>query len=186
MRRRLFLFIHPDQKILKLDINSKNGNKHGNSKIQHPETPTSNFPPPRYIMVGYNPEHYGSVFIKDEDVVRPPNHKHTNSETPHDWARNRSTARCPTYGSCQICFMCGPVNEYCHRCGKTDRYLCAFYQGHTMDSITLARRMGTGMIRARANRNQALLQTPMFNFTTDVITLAIDRLPGLSQKRKAH
>ena len=122
----------------------------------------SNFPDPRYIIVGYDPEHYGSAFIKDEDVVRPPNQKYiTFGDMLKDWARDKSTASCPTYGSCEICMMSGPANECCcTKCGKRVRYLVAFYQRHTLDSVTLTEIIGTGHICARANRTQAWLRTP--------------------------
>ena len=148
------------------------------------ETVRSNFPPPRYIIVGYDPEHYESRFIRDEDVVRPPNHRNTDSDTPSTWARDRSTAACPTYGSCQVCFMCGPVDECCDNCGKNVRYLVAFYNRRTTDSITLAETIGTGLKRARANRTQAWLRTPMMNFTSDALVMAVNRLHSLSEEQK--
>ena len=143
----------------------------------------SNYPPPRYIVVGYDPEHYGNEFIKDEDVVRPPNHMHVGFRTrkiPKDWVSGRSTGRCPSYGSCQICFMCGPVDECCSKCGEIARYLVANYGQHTIDSITLADILGAGKIRARANRTQAWIRTPMMNFTNNNIRRALDQNTSLT------
>jgi hypothetical protein len=138
---------------------------------------TSHFPTPRYIIVGYDQEFYRSTFIKDEDVVRPPNHKYTTYDTPRGWTR-KSTAGCPTYGSCEDCMVkCGPVNEYCDICGNGEeaRYLVPFDNGQTMDSITIAEIMKTGHKRARANRTQAWIWTPMRNIGSDGFTLALRR-----------
>ena len=134
------------------------------------------FPEPRYIIVDYDQEFYQSIFIKDEDVVRPPNHMHTTNATPRSWM-NKSTARCPTYGSCQYCMKCGPVDEYCDRCtnGEEGRYLVPFNHGQTMDSITIAEIMNTGHKRARANHIQAWIRTPMRNVRTDCFVLALQR-----------
>ena len=130
--------------------------------------------PLRYIITGYDPMTYGSDFIRDEDVVRVPGHKHTTYSTPRGWT-NRSTAGCPTYGTCQRCMMCGPVDECCHRCGEEYKYLVTFNQGQTVDSIAIAEIYGSGQIRARANRTQDWLQTPMQNLTTDTFIVKSTR-----------
>jgi hypothetical protein len=148
------------------------------------EEHTSNFPPPRYIIKGYDPEFYGSVFIKDEDVVRPPNHRYTDKDTPSNWFKEKSTARCPTYGSCQICMMSGPVDECCVKCGENVRYLVPFYGSHTMDSIYLAELIGSGHVRARANRTQAWLTTPTMNTSSDNYIMAINRQAALTEEQK--
>jgi hypothetical protein len=134
------------------------------------------FPEPRYIIVGYDQEFYQSIFIKDEDVVRPPNHMHTTHATPRSWLK-KSTARCPTYGSCNLCMKCGPVDEYCDKCGNGEegRYLVPFNHGQTMDSITIAEIMNTGHKRARANRTQAWIRTPMVHVRDDCFGLALQR-----------
>jgi hypothetical protein len=134
----------------------------------------SHFPTPRYIIADYDQEYYLSTFIKDEDMVRPPNHKYTTNETPRNWLE-KSTAQCPTYGSCKYCMKCGPVDEYCDKCGNGEegRYRIPFHKGHTMDSITIAEIMKTGHTRARANQAQAWIRTPMRNVGSDCFALAL-------------
>jgi tRNA G26 N,N-dimethylase Trm1 len=109
-------------------------------------------------------------------VVRPPNHQYLEYETPRTWCK-KSTAQCPTYGSCEYRMKCGPVDEYCDKCGNGEegRYLVPFHNGHTMDSITIAEIMNTGHKRARANRTQAWIRTPMRNVRTDCFVLALQR-----------
>jgi hypothetical protein len=133
----------------------------------------SGFPAPRYIIVGYDPGTYNSFWIKDEDVVRPPNHMFTTKDTPSDWARSKSTAVCPTYGSCYCCMTCGPVDECCKSCGPCCTYQCIFYHRKTLDSITIANIMGTEHIRARANRTQAWIRTPCTNTGSDTYIMAM-------------
>jgi hypothetical protein len=47
---------------------------------------------PKYIIRGYDQGYYQSLFIKDEDVVQPLDHKYTDKDTPSDWASKKSTA----------------------------------------------------------------------------------------------
>jgi hypothetical protein len=111
------------------------------------ETPKrSGCPDPQYIIVGYDQGYYDSLFIKDEDVVRPPNHKYTDKNMPSDWARKKSMAGCPTYGSCEICMMCGPVDESCIKCSGIARYRVLFSGRHIMDSIMLTGMADTGFL----------------------------------------
>ena len=145
----------------------------------------SNFPDPRYIIVGYDPEHYRSAFIKDEDVVRPPNHWCTTvGETPENWSRDKSSAGCPTYGSCQACMMSGLVDECYVKCSKCVRYMVVKYGTHTMDSITLTEMIGAGHVRARANRTQAWLCTPFMCTSINYYTMAVDHQKTLTKEEK--
>ena len=109
---------------------------------------------PIYIIRGYDPETYGSEYIKDEDVVRPPNHKFTKRI---DWTNKwtwKSMAGHATYGTCSTCFDSGPVWQTCHQCGVGEGhlYIVFCYGRHQLDSITLSESLERGLQRQRADR----------------------------------
>ena len=80
--------------------------------------------------------------------------------------------------------MAGPVDECCNKCGEKERYLVTYNGGRTMDSVTIAEIMGTGHIRARANRTQAWIRTPTQDVSMDTIKLVLDRYKTLTQEEK--
>jgi len=106
----------------------------------------------RYILRGYDPETYGSEYIKDEDVVRPSNHKFSRRI---DWTNKwlwKSTADHETYGTCDKCFDSGPVWQTCQYCGKGQLYVVFFLGNSQLDSITLSESLERGLRRQKANR----------------------------------
>jgi hypothetical protein len=133
--------------------------------------------PPHRIVVGYD-DKYGQGYngnIRDEDVVRPPNHKWT--KTNNDW-KLKTTARCPTYGSCEYCFRSGPVGKRCIDYGHGDiqaTYKVAVMDGYIMDSITLAEIAEKGHEQARADRMYQWLKTPTMRLSHDMLMILSKR-----------
>jgi hypothetical protein len=62
---------------------------------------------PVRIIMGYTDDQKGKD-IRDEDVVRPSNGKWT-AQGSHDTEplKEKSTGRCPTYGTCSFCYKVG-------------------------------------------------------------------------------
>ena len=75
-----------------------------------------NFRTPIMINRNYTPDQRGQD-IRDEDVLRPSNHKWTGPGEINNM-RVRSTDRCPTYGSCLKCFRSGPYGRLCNNCNR--------------------------------------------------------------------
>ena len=123
---------------------------------------------PQYNIVGYDPETYNSEYIRDKDVVQPRNHMDVVAATSETgfW-RSKTMGRCPTYGSCKLCFRSGPASKYCIECGEDWRYKIVFNDNDILNSITLAELMRTGHKPAKANQNQAWLRMPMMNVDVD-------------------
>ena len=130
-------------------------------------------PTPRRIVVGYTNDQEEQD-IRDEDVVRPANTKWTKtaSTETHGW-QMKSSARCPTYGSCDHCYKAGPAGKEC-KCTH-GRYKILFYRGHVIDSITVAELIGEELEVAKADRMQAWIRTPMMQWNSDCCGLAIER-----------
>jgi hypothetical protein len=63
--------------------------------------------------VGYTDDQKGKD-IRDEDVVRVSNGKWIaqHSTETGSW-KEKSTGRCPTYGTCSFCFKAGPTGKKC-------------------------------------------------------------------------
>ncbi len=123
------------------------------SKILEPAIPV------RMMLVGFTEDQRGKD-IRDEDVVRPSNHRHTEQgkDETHTW-KEKSQSRCPTYGSCNMCYTCGPVGMLCKKCRQPDQggsyeqiYKILFYQQCVLDSITIAKMVGAGQHIAKADR----------------------------------
>jgi hypothetical protein len=68
---------------------------------------------PVRIIVGYTDDQKGKD-IRDEDVVRVSNGKWIvqHSTETGSW-KEKSTGRCPTYGTCSFCFKAGPTGKKC-------------------------------------------------------------------------
>ena len=84
-----------------------------------PEIPASQW---KYIVVGYTEQQQTrNNDIQEKDVVCPKNHRWCfkgGAETK-TWLQ-KSTQRCPMYGSCDLCYRSGPVGKVCikHKGGK--------------------------------------------------------------------
>ena len=103
-----------------------------------------------YIVRGYSEDQRTkNNDIQERDVVRPSNHrwcKRGGAET-EAW-KQKSTQRCPTYGSCGLCFRSGPVGKVCikHKDWKYKVIIHPLYSNtdqKIFDSQTLAEIMGT-------------------------------------------
>ena len=68
---------------------------------------------PVRIIVGYTDDQKGKD-IRDEDVVRVSNGKWIaqHSTETGSW-KEKSTGRCPTYGTCSFCYKVGPTGKKC-------------------------------------------------------------------------
>ena len=120
---------------------------------------------PPYIVVNYTPDQAGQI-IQDRDMVRPSNHRWcmAGGIDTGTW-HLRSTARCPTYGSCTVCLKAGPVGLPCNECDPESRkagyvVLAVDREKHydvpgmarILDSITLAKQLGLRLQPAMADR----------------------------------
>jgi hypothetical protein len=102
---------HNEQERKRLSANHKIA-KMTTSKIQtfyKEEKPNR----PVRIIRGYTDDQKGKD-IQDEDVVRPSNGKWTPQGSPDtgNW-KEKSTGRCPTYGTCSFCYKVGPTGKKC-------------------------------------------------------------------------
>ena len=99
--------------------------------------------PPEIINMNYTPDQEGQE-IRQEDVVRPMNHKITTKKE-HNW-KEISRSPAPTYGSCNCCFRSGPLGKRCNRYnnGEYQAILLMVKGGaiETLDSITMSEIMG--------------------------------------------
>jgi hypothetical protein len=108
----------------------------------------------QYIIMNYNPDTYGQIDIREEDVVRPRNLRccklHSEEETCT--FGEKSMAQCPTHGSCKRCLRSGPVGEYCTDCGEDYKgmYVVVIHDSHVVDSITLAQLLEHQWMKAPA------------------------------------
>ena len=65
-----------------------------------------------YIVVKFTKEMAGKP-IRNDCVARPRNHKWCRKLVGDENIRARSSARCPTYGTCEYCLGSGPVGMNC-------------------------------------------------------------------------
>ena len=108
--------------------------------------------PSRYIIRGYNPQTYGQEYIKEEDVVRPSNHRYTRErDITNNWTQ-KSRAGHATYGTCDECFDSGPVLKTCRYCGRGQVYLIFRFGNVELDSIELSERLERDLLFQRADR----------------------------------
>jgi hypothetical protein len=126
---------------------------------------------PVRIIVGYTDDQKGKD-IRDEDVVRVSNGKWIaqHSTETGNW-KEKSTGRCPTYGTCDFCFKAGPTGK---KCVCTDgRYKILFYRRHIIDSIKIAELFEEELEVAKADRMQNWIMTPSMQLNLDCCNLAI-------------
>ena len=130
---------------------------------------------PKLILVGYEQKGYKDEDddILDEDVVRPENHKWVDKNEDENRYKEKSTMRCPTYGTCEECWRSGPTGKACMDCGQRSHYMMTQYRGTIIDSQTLAEYLGKGHEVAKANRTHRYLRTPMQRIGDDRIKIAI-------------
>ncbi len=128
---------------------------------------------PLRIIKGYTDDQEGKD-IRDEDVVRPSNGKYTKQGSPetNSW-QQKSTGRCPTYGTCSFCFKAGPTGKKCP-CTNGD-YLILFYRRYIINSITFGEMFGEELEVAKADRMQNWIRTPMMQLNSDCCDLAMRR-----------
>jgi hypothetical protein len=126
---------------------------------------------PVRIIVGYTDDQKGKD-IQDEDVVRVSNGKWIaqHSTETGSW-KEKSTGRCPTYGTCSFCFKAGPTGK---KCVCTDgKYKIFFYRMHIIDSIKIAELLEEELKVAKADRMQNWIMTPLMQFNSDCCDLAV-------------
>ena len=112
--------------------------------------------------------------IREEDVVRPSNHKYATLAEARTF-EHKSTAHCPTYGSCCMCYKSGPVGMDCD-CPRQGLYMVVFYgKGRVVDSISIAEIMGAGHQVARGNLTWGWIRTPSMGLSYDIVGLVLGR-----------
>ena len=139
--------------------------------------PAFGFTEEQYIVVGYTDDQTDD-FILDRDVVRPLNHKWCLESAAEvlTW-QCKSTGRCPTYGSCTLCYRSGLVGK--RRLMHNDfTYKVIWYRHHSdkryiLDSKFLAEMIGKGHEIALANRTQAWRAIPTEKLSYPALEAAI-------------
>jgi hypothetical protein len=126
---------------------------------------------PVRIIMGYTNDQKGKD-IRDEDVVRLSNGKWTAQGSHNTGNRKeKSTGRCPTYGTCSFCYKAGPTGK---KCVCTDgEYKILFYQKYIMDSIKIAELLEEELEVAKADRMQNWIMTPSMQYNSDCCDLAV-------------
>jgi hypothetical protein len=124
--------------------------------------------PPEIINKNYTPDQEGQE-IRQEDVVRPLNHKITTMKEVANWKEiGRSPA--PTYGSCEYCFRSGPLGKRCNRYnnGEYEAILLLVRAGAiaTLDSITISEIMGQAHAVCLADHKMNWNRTPCRHFNS--------------------
>jgi hypothetical protein len=125
------------------------------------------------IVIGYTVDQQGQN-IRDKDMVRPDNHKWAQNDSgeTHEW-KNKSSGRCPMYGTCSLCWKAGPARKKC-TCTHVN-YLILFYELNTLDSITVADIVEQDLEVARADCMTNWNMTPMMQYYELCCDLAIQR-----------
>jgi hypothetical protein len=131
----------------------------------------------QFILRDYDPGTYGEEYIKEEDVVRPLNHRFSRREDEeHHWLY-KSVPKCPTYGTCVRCYRTGPVGNHCNSCSgdeHTALYTVIYYKTHILDSITLSEALCNGYAIARADRIYPVgIRFPSMSVNIDWLEMAI-------------
>ena len=84
------------------------------------------------VNVNYTDDQFGK-HIRNEDVVRPHNHLFYLMCSPETqtW-KLKSRADCPTYGTCPMCYKCGPTALSCNNCPIDNGFpTITFLMGYT-------------------------------------------------------
>ena len=115
---------------------------------------------PVYIVPNYTVDQAGQE-IREENVVRPDNRKWSARDAAdvREW-RQRTTAGCPTYGSCCCCYRSGPVGKTCIDCTIEIYQVLIPGRRYIIDSITLAAVLNKGHEIAKADHMCNWLVTP--------------------------
>jgi hypothetical protein len=130
----------------------------------------------RRIVVNYT-EDQEDEDIRSEDLVRPSNYRWCFQGSPETrtW-KLKTTANCPTYGTCQYCFKAGPVGKHCNECQIPDvqaLYVLLPSDGNKiLDSITFAKIFNRGLETAKADRYLTPNMVRLERCSTDHLTLA--------------
>ena len=111
--------------------------------------------------------------LREEDTIRAQTGILYTEEEIQQF-RDKSNARCPTYGSCPHCFAAGPVGEVCTDCTAGDNYKVVFaypydnrsYHRRIVDSETLASALNRPSHPALANRKFNWISTPLTYLTS--------------------
>jgi hypothetical protein len=128
---------------------------------------------PLRIVKGYTDDQEGKD-IRDEDVVRPSNGKYTKqgSLETNSW-QQKSSAGCPTYGTCGFCFKAGPTGKKC--VCTNGGYGILFYRGYIIDSIMFGEMFVEELEVAKADRMKTWNITPTMQLNSDCCDLGILR-----------
>jgi hypothetical protein len=119
--------------------------------------------------------------IQEVDIVRPVNEKYTvlgGNEYRDRWIQ-KTTAGCPTYGNCSICYRSGPTGMACGFCNKKwAGYLIMSINRNGSPQIIDAQWLAGQLnkrdhVDAMANRIASWLTTPMKTFMNDESLQAI-------------
>jgi len=107
------------------------------------------------VNVNYTDDQFGK-HIRNEDVVRPHNHLFYLMCSPETqtW-KLKSRADCPTYGTCPMCYKCGPTALSCDNCPIDNgfpTYCILTFREKILDSVTLGEILKTGNVTAQADR----------------------------------
>jgi hypothetical protein len=105
--------------------------------------------------------------------VRPSNGKWTKQGSPetHSW-KDKSSGKCPTYGTCSHCYKAGPAGKKCI-CTPHGDYLILFHQRHVIDSIKIAKLLEEELKVAKADHMVNWIRMPTMQFNYVCCDLAI-------------
>lgn len=134
------------------------------------------------IVVGYTDDQAGKE-INDNDVVRSENLVYTRDEI--NMFRQKSRARCPTYGCCAWCWNAGPVGNVCPFCLEEGHIRSTFgvvffyldfshQQRRIIDAERLCQKFGTRLlVAAMADAMAHWIRTPMVTLTEQDIRIML-------------
>jgi len=143
--------------------------------------------PVRRILHIYTEDQRGQP-IKEEDVCQPSNGRYTEGDyfvNPYgkQWKDISSMFRCPTYGSCTMCYKCGPVGKICSTCQGRDGYVILKVNRHKIvDAEHLATALGRGKETARADRKVQWVRQPEQGMSREALRIKF----GLRQKQMGN
>ena len=146
---------------------------------------------PQRVVVDYTPDQEGKD-IKDDDVVRPKNHKtcETYGDERREWWQ-KSTIGMATYGNCPYCLKSGPTGLNCNVCkvkGKAPRYSVLVNNNKFLDAITISELMEQGHETARADRMMAQTDVEMTEQNNSLmhmrITVMYDHIKDEKERKK--
>lgn len=144
-----------------------------------------------YIVRGYTDEMAGSI-IPPEMVVGAANGRWWDGDDPPASIKILSTARCPTYGLCDMCLGSGPSGMHCQECRKPDRYYNFVFGSRQkiIDATWISRFFETTHMEARADRTWCWKKEPCTTFSNTFAEIKIGlkysetRHPGTNEERR--